>query len=88
MANSALRAMKTQMVKTWKESPVMATSTAVLLPPEETDDRAPPTACRMREKTSQGYRGVFRISGVFAGLRAWVQEGGLGVMEARTMKIQ
>ena len=33
----------------------MATSTAVLLLPEETDDKAPPTACRIRESISQGY---------------------------------
>ena len=33
----------------------METSTAVLLPPEDTDDKAPPTACRTREKMSQGY---------------------------------
>ena len=33
----------------------METSTAVLLPPEDVDDKAPPTACRIRENTSQGY---------------------------------
>ena len=53
--NSILRAMKTQSVKTWKERPAMATSTAVLLLPEETDDKAPPTACKIRESRSQGY---------------------------------
>ena len=36
----------------------MATSTAVLLLPEETDDRAPPAACRIRERMSQGYRKI------------------------------
>ena len=52
--NSILRAMKTQSVKTWKERPAMATSTAVLLVPEEVDDKAPPTACKIRESRSQG----------------------------------
>lgn len=33
----------------------MATSTAVLLPPEEIDDRAPPTPWRTKERRSQGY---------------------------------
>ena len=47
--------MKTQRVKTWKERPAMATSTAAALLPEDTDDRAPPTACRIRERMSHGY---------------------------------
>ena len=65
-----VKAMKTQSVKTWKERPAMATSTAVLLLPDETDDKAPPTACKIRESTSQGYDGnsgsVLSIKGVFS----------------------
>ncbi len=48
------RAMKTQSVKTWKERPAMATSTAALLFPEDVEDRAPPIAWRTRERMSQG----------------------------------
>ena len=47
--------MKTQSVKTWKERPERETSTAALLPPEERDERAPPTACRTRDRMSHGY---------------------------------
>ena len=43
----------------------MATSTAVLLLPEETDDKAPPTACRTREKTSQGYNRITKSACLF-----------------------
>lgn len=43
----------------------MATSTAVLLLPEETDDKAPPTACRAREKTSQGYNRITESACLF-----------------------
>ena len=47
--------MKTVIVKTWKERPAMETSTATLLPPEEVEDKAPPTACRHRERMSQDW---------------------------------
>ncbi len=47
--------MKTQSVKTWKERPERETSTAALLPPDERDERAPPTACRTRDRMSHGY---------------------------------
>lgn len=54
-ANSILRAMKTQSVKTWKERPAIATSFAVLLFPLDVEDRAPPIDWRTRENMSQGY---------------------------------
>lgn len=48
--------MKMQTVKTWKESPVMETSTALLLKPDESEERAPPMDCRTRERMSQAMR--------------------------------
>lgn len=39
----------------------MATSTPALLPPEDIDDRAPPTACRTKEKRSQGYSKILEL---------------------------
>ena len=47
----------------------METSTAVLLPPDDRDDRAPPTACRIRENMSQGYSGILVISIAYLGIR-------------------
>ena len=48
--------MKTQSVNTWNERPARETSMAVLLPPEEVEERAPPTACRISERMSQGMK--------------------------------
>ncbi len=54
--NSSASEMKTKSVKTWKQRPAIDTSTAVLLPPEDVEDRAPPMACRIRETMSQGMK--------------------------------
>ena len=50
------KAMKMQSVKTWKERPAMETSTALLLEPDESEERAPPMDCSTREKMSQGMK--------------------------------
>ena len=55
-ANSRDRAMKTQRVKTCQDRPTMETLTAVREPPEEVEERAPPTAWRTRERMSQGMK--------------------------------
>ena len=48
--------MKQQSEKTWKERPAREMSTAVRLPPELVEERAPPTAWRMRLKMSEGMK--------------------------------
>lgn len=54
--NSNASEMKTTSVTTWNERPTMETSTAVLLPPEDVEDRALPTACKIRERILQGIK--------------------------------
>lgn len=53
-AYSMTNAINTHSVNTWKERPAMDTSTATLDPPDEVEERAPPTAWRQSEKMSQG----------------------------------
>jgi len=48
--------MKITSVKTRNERPAMETSTAVLLPPEDVEERAPPTAWRIKERMSRGMK--------------------------------
>ncbi len=50
------RPMKMHRVKTWNDKPAMEASTAILEPPEERDERAPPQAWRMRERMSQAMK--------------------------------
>ena len=80
----------------------METSTAVLLPPDEVDDKAPPTDCRTSERTSQGYI-KFRVSIACLGMCLEIKKASpcpcflardsslrrsKGTMEVRTIKIQ
>ena len=39
----------------------METSTATLLPPEDVDDKAPPTACRHRERMSHDWSSILEL---------------------------